>query len=86
MAQSKKGFQKGNKLGGRKPMPPELKKSLEEKGEEALNKLYWFMNNAQSEEIQYRATKDIVERAYGKPVQPIGNDETGELIVRWSAR
>ena len=79
-----KGFQKGNTLGGRKQMDAELKKSLEEKGKEALEKLYWFMNNAESEEIRYKATKDIVERAFGKPAQPIGNENSEPLLIKWA--
>jgi hypothetical protein len=59
---------------GRAALPDEMKKILRAEGVEAFKRLVAFSKNAKTEEIRYKATVEIVNRAYGKPVQPVGNE------------
>ena len=63
-------------------IPKEIEKIIKDKGKEALKKLAWFMENAKSEEIQFKATQEILNRAYGKPVQPLGNETDKPFLVK----
>jgi hypothetical protein len=76
-------FIKGNKLGGRKPMPESVKKILEAAAPEALKVLIELMRNSSDPSIKLKAANIIIERQWGKPIQPIGNDDTGKLVVEW---
>jgi len=52
----------------------EIKAAARKHGPEALKVLAALMKNAESEQAQIAAAKEILDRAYGKATQPVGED------------
>lgn len=51
-----------------------------------IERLGWLASNAESEAAQIAASKEILDRAYGKSPQPLDGDGDGgdiKLAVRW---
>lgn len=66
----KKGYT-GNP-GGRKPMDPELKKSLQGWAAESLKFLYGLMQNEDAaNRDRAKAAEVLMDRAWGKPLQSV---------------
>lgn len=64
---------RGRKTGGRKAGTPnrstaEVKALAQQYGAAALEKLAWLMHNAESDMTKLMACKEILDRAYGKPI------------------
>ncbi len=71
---------KGIKTGGRVKGTPnkathDVKEAARMHGPRALKVLSSLMENAESEQARIAAAKEILDRAYGKATQPIGNEE-----------
>ena len=76
---------KGHKTGGRKAGTPnkstaEVKAIAGKYGPDAIARLAHLMINAESEQAQVAAAKELLDRAYGKSTQPISGDEDGDPI------
>jgi len=76
-----KPFPKGNKLGGRKPIPPDVKAAYEEASPEALDTLRSVMRAWASTEdpklagAAVASANSILDRAHGKaPAAPEDNE------------
>ena len=73
---------------GRKPGIPnkskgEVREAAKKHGQDALKRLVYLMDNAKTEQTQFAASKEILDRAYGKSTQPLGNeDEDTPFIVQ----
>lgn len=76
---SKIGANKGNAGKGRpkgalNKATAEIKQAARKHGPEALKVLARLMKDAESEQAQIAAAKEILDRAYGKATQPVGED------------
>jgi len=83
-----KPIQKGQVLnpGGRPKKTEEeldLIAACRAKTPEALNVMCNIMNNGEQEKNRLTAAMAIIERAYGKPVQPTDTHVSGGLMVAW---
>nr|DAH38446.1 MAG TPA: hypothetical protein [Caudoviricetes sp.] len=77
-------FTKGNKTGGRKRIPDDIKKMLREASPDAVKLLIDTMNNKkEATDLRIKCAEKILERVYGKTVQPIDADlnANSEFIV-----
>ena len=75
-------FAKGNKLGGRKPMPDDIKMALNELVPEAITKLKDIIKTSKDDRILLDAVKVVFDRVYGKPQQAIDIDAVTDNTVR----
>jgi hypothetical protein len=74
------GFQKGNKLGGRTPMPPEFKELAAKNTIPALQRIIDISKNPKEDSrIILEACKMIIEIVYGKPKGDLG-DNLKEMV------
>lgn len=78
-AEPKIGKNRGNAGKGRPPgalnkATAEIKDAARKHGPEALRVLVKLMKDAASEQAKIAAAKEVLERAYGKATQPIGED------------
>jgi hypothetical protein len=70
--------QSGNP-GGRKPIPAEVKEMARAASVEAIERaIHWMRSDDSSASL--KASQLILERAYGKPAQPIDGDGEGGSI------
>jgi len=83
----KVGANRGNAGKGRPPgalnkATAEIKAAARKHGPEALKVLALLMKNAESEQAQIAAAKEILDRAYGKATQPIGEDSDMPFVSK----
>lgn len=69
----------GKKTGGRKRGTPnkataDVRAMAKEYGAAAIERLADLMKNAESEQAQIAAAKELLDRGYGKSTQPIAGD------------
>lgn len=64
-------FAKGNKAGGRKALPEDLKAAFRAASPEALATLIDVMRHGKQDGSRVRAAEIILDRGYGKPVQAV---------------
>lgn len=50
---------------------------------EALEVIIRIMEDSKIEKNRLEAAKIIIERGYGKPIQPNTNQNSGEIIFKW---
>lgn len=67
---------KGTRIGGRQKGTPNkeganIKAVAALHGKEAIEHLIFLMKNADSHQVQVSAAREILDRAYGKPVQAV---------------
>lgn len=78
-------FLKGNKNGGRKKIPEEVKEMFRDATPAAAKLLIDTMHNENVRlDLRIDCANKILERAYGKPTQPIDADldNAYEVIIR----
>lgn len=77
---SKGRFMPGNKGGGRKAVPKDVKEMLKEASPGAVQLLIETMKDKNAKiDIRIRCAETILDRAYGKPTQPIDGDLAGGI-------
>lgn len=74
-------FQKGQSgnPGGRKPVAPEVKELARQHAPEAMRKLVELVGHSDPR-VARAAAVDVLDRAYGKPTQPIAGDDDAPPI------
>ena len=76
------GFKKGNKLGGRKPIPEISKKILSDNSPNMINLIIQFAKNSElPPAVRLEAAKYIVDRDLGRPAQAITGDVNNPLTL-----
>lgn len=78
---------KGKKTGGRvagthNKATRDIKEAARAHGPAALKTLSSLMMNAASEQARIAAAKEILDRAYGKATQPLGEDPTMPFVSK----
>ncbi len=75
----------GNPTGRPKRTPEELDliAACKAKTPQALDTIVEIMANGESEKNRLAAAQSIIERAYGKPVQPTDNKHSGGITFTW---
>jgi hypothetical protein len=76
-------FEKGNKGGGRKKLPEDVKKAFADATPEAIEILIELMKHSKDDNIRLKAAVEVMNRHLGKPVQPIGNEDNEPFLVKW---
>jgi hypothetical protein len=78
-------FEKGNKSGGRKPIPPEIKEALTGLVPRAIERLTEIINTSDNDKIVMQAVEVVLNRVYGKPAQSLdiesNNNHTLEVVL-----
>ena len=74
------------KLGGRPPGSPnkitaEIRAVAQRHAPDAFAELARLAREAQSEQTRVAAIKEILDRAYGRPTQPIEGDGQGGAVI-----
>ena len=64
-------------------MSSAVKQLLKKGADDSIKGIVDLAKNAVSEKVKLEAQIYLVDRQYGKPVQPVGNDDTGKLVVQW---
>jgi hypothetical protein len=75
-------FQPGNKMGGRKKIPDEIKEKLSKATPIAVQ--FWIDTMLDTEadlNMRIRCSENIVDRDLGKAVQAVNADVTAEMVV-----
>ena len=70
--------------GGKPCMSEEQKAFLKAAADRALEVIDKIAQKGKSEKTKLAAAMYLIDRQYGKAVQPIGNDYTGKLVVEWT--
>lgn len=78
---------KGKKTGGRvagtlNRATRDIKEAARAHGPAALKTLSSLMLTAESEQARIAAAKEILDRAYGKATQPVGEDPTMPFVSK----
>src|SRR5829696_5239129 len=66
-------FQPGNKFGGRKPIPEEVKELARAATPRAIQRQIELMES-KDENVALKATNSILDRALGKPIHTLNTD------------
>lgn len=78
-------FQKGHTLGGRKPIPPEIKEALTALVPRAVERLTAIVEDSEDEKLVMQAIEVVFNRVYGKPSQALdiesSNSHTLEVVL-----
>ena len=77
-------FVKGNKGGGRKQIPPEIREALTNLIPKSIEKLQSILEASEDDKLVLETIKVILDRVYGKPLQSIEskNENTDTVIIK----
>lgn len=81
-----RGSRPGERRGGRQPGTPNkatasIRALAQEHTGEAIEKLVYLMRHAESEAARIAAIKELLDRAHGRPTQPISGEEGGPVAI-----
>src|SRR5215204_6665195 len=76
-------FQPGNKFGGRKPIPEEVKELALAATPRAVERQIELMES-KDENVALKATNSILDRAFGKPAQTLNTDRGRRDLLEYS--
>jgi hypothetical protein len=76
----------GRKTGGRAAGTPnrataDLKTVAREYGPRVIEKLWGICEKGESDQAKINAARELLDRGYGKPAQPVSGDGDGEPIT-----
>ena len=76
----------GRKTGGRAAGTPnrataDLKLVAREYGPRVIEKLWGICENGVSDQAKINAARELLDRGYGKPAQPVSGDADGEPVT-----
>jgi hypothetical protein len=76
----------GRKTGGRVAGTPnkatsDLKTAAREYGPRVIEKLWGICEKGESDQARINAARELLDRGYGKPAQPVAGDGDGEPIT-----
>ena len=74
-------FKKGNRSGGRKPIPPEIKEALTSLVPRAVERLKEIVDTSKDEKVVIQAVNTVLDRVYGKPLQAVDMKSENEHTV-----
>ena len=75
-------FAKGNRTGGRKEIPPDVKKMLKAAVPDAVQLLIDTMLDEDAKtELRVKCAETIIDRVHGKATQPIEGDLAGGIVI-----
>jgi hypothetical protein len=77
---------KGRKTGGRGAGTPnrataDVKTVAREYGPRVVEKLWGICEKGESDQAKISAARELLDRGYGKPAQPVSGDADGEPVV-----
>lgn len=75
-------FTKGNKGGGRKPIPQDIKQAFIDLCPEAVAKIADIMRTSDDNKLVLDAAKTVLDRAYGKPAQALDIESKNDTTLR----
>jgi hypothetical protein len=81
-----RGSRPGERRGGRQPGTPNkatasVRALAQEHTPEALEKLVHLMRHAESEAAQIAAIRELLDRAHGRPTQPLAGEDGGPVAI-----
>src|SRR5215203_5776970 len=76
-------FPSGNKLGGRKPIPEDVKELARAATPRAIQRQIELMES-QDENVALKATNSILDRAFGKPAQIVNANLARKDVLDYS--
>src|SRR5215207_10410585 len=76
-------FQPGNKFGGRKPIPEEVKELARAATPRAIERQIELMES-KDENVALKATNSILDRAFGKPAQTLNTNVGRKDVLAYS--
>ena len=74
-------FTKGNKGGGRKAIPLEIKETLTSLVPKAVERLTDIINNSNNDKIVMQAVEVVFNRVYGKPQQQLDIESNNNHVL-----
>ena len=72
-------FGPGNKGGGRRKIPPDVKEAFKAACQESVDILLDLMRNSDDDNVRLKAAIAVQDRALGKCVQPVSNPDGSGL-------
>jgi hypothetical protein len=72
----------GRPVGAHNKATMDVKIAARKHGPAALKKLVDLMENGKNEQTQFSASKELLDRAYGKATQPLASDPENPLQVQ----
>jgi hypothetical protein len=81
-----RGSRPGERRGGRQPGTPNratasIRSLAQEHSPEAVEKLVHLMRHAETEAAQIAAIKELLDRAHGRPTQPLSGEDGGPIPI-----
>ena len=81
-----RGRRPGERRGGRQPGTPNkatasVRALAQEHSPEAIEKLVYLMRHAETEAARIAAVRELLDRAHGRPTQPIAGEEGGSTAI-----
>lgn len=81
-----RGSRPGERRGGRQPGTPNkatasVRALAQEHSPEAIQKLVHLMRHAETEATQIAAIRELLDRAHGRPTQPLAGEDEGSKAV-----
>lgn len=74
-------FEKGNKSGGRKPIPPDIKEALTQLIPKAVERLGAIIHHSEEDKLVMEAVKVVFDRVYGKPQQALDIESNNNHVL-----
>ena len=76
----------GRKTGGRVAGTPnrataDLKTVARDYGPRVIEKLWGICQNGESDQAKINAARELLDRGYGKPAQPVSGNSDGEPVI-----
>ena len=71
----------GRQAGAPNKATAEIKTAARENGPRVIEKLWGICERGESDQVRTNAARELLDRGYGKPAQPVSGDGDGEPIT-----